>query len=78
MTPQQIKAKELVDKMYQYNKSIHKAYAKQCAIIACREAINVCAFEDYKIKKNHENCNDYADYYFATWWEEIIEEINKL
>jgi len=29
-----LKAKELVDKMYQYSRSIHKANAKQCAIIA--------------------------------------------
>jgi hypothetical protein len=83
-----LKAKELVDKYlmevqgadkYNYNlDSINLYIAKQCAIIAVEEIIKHCAFYDYKTKRNFENCSDYSDNYFSTYWVDVKTEILNL
>ena len=74
------KAKELVIK-YSYitgDLIYGFTYSKQCALIAVNEIILTCAFNDYKTKKYFEDCNDYDDSYFRTYWEEVKQEIEKL
>jgi len=83
MTPQQIKAKDLVEKMYQYSRSIHKANAKQCAIIAV-EMILESKKLDYLFSKEEINSMEYTSdeawikERFDLYWQKVKEEIEKL
>jgi hypothetical protein len=69
MTPQE-KAIELVDKMVlefplQNNTNANVYYiAKQCALIAVDEILNVCEFHKLSAEKD--------------WWNEFKQEIEKL
>ncbi len=78
MTPKE-KAQQLIYAFEAFtDRDNELEFAKQCALIAVDEIILTCAFNDYKTKKHFEHCNDYDDYYFWTYWEEVKQEINKL
>ena len=62
MTPKE-KAKELFEKYYQIGKNHDFDYAKDCALIAVDEILDIAEF--------------YNDVEFI-WWEEVKQEILKL
>ena len=91
MTPKE-KAKELVEKMmlYSYDKieneiypkyivdnKIKKELAKQCALIAVNEIINVCPYIDLKIRETEDQLSAF-DFQFVSYWQEVKQEIEKL
>ncbi len=81
---------ELVEKYWSYQWQVHKSTksfkqigmsksaAKYCALICVDRIIQTCAFYDYKTKKNFENCRDYSDACFVTYWQEVKQELIKL
>jgi len=84
MNPKE-KAKELFNKMCRaiateettegyYTNVIH---AKQCALIACDEAIRVCPFIDENVRETEEQLNAF-DFQFVSYWQQVKTEINNL
>jgi len=73
MTPQQEKAKELVDKMYKSNPSFYFTWemAKECAIIACDELMN--ALPSVYLTDDEEIHNGHYQY-----WQQVKQEIENL
>jgi hypothetical protein len=72
MTPQE-KAKELVEKMYlvhsNFASEITMYFAKQCALIAIDEILNISYFI-------HEPTED--DELYKNYWQQVKQEIEKL
>jgi hypothetical protein len=67
MTPKE-KAKELVDKMFSLSYHLHAFPAKQCALIAVDEII--------QLRKGYFDCiNPMQD---EKYWQEVKQEIEKL
>lgn len=67
MTPQQIKAKDLVEKFIYINSDqLTQECSKQCAIIACNEVLNLI------------NESEIENAYWIKYYQEVKEEIEKL
>lgn len=79
MTPQE-KAKELFNKMDMiiYTDQDWKSQCIRCAIRAVEEIIKAVAFDNHRTKQKFEYCEGYPDICFASYWEEVKLEINKL
>jgi len=67
MTPQQIKAKDLVEKFrFKRNDDFEEFVAKQCAIIAVNEILEIVSSDDSILITE------------LQWWQQVKEEINKI
>ncbi len=52
--------------------------AKQCVLLCIAEVMETIAYQDHTIKQHYENQSDLSDDMFASYWEEVQTEINKL
>jgi len=78
MTPKE-KAIELVkryDGITDVNFGIRQQ--KKCALIAVDEILITVMYRDHKLKKYSEITCREPNIYFASWWEEVKQEILKL
>ena len=77
-----LKAKELVRRFMPYvygignmGDGIHKHNAKECAVILCDEMIKHCEYQNF----DYVALSLLADQYkFATYWQQVRTEIEKL
>ena len=51
---------------------------KRKCFILIKEAINICAYYDYKIKREHGDTFDLHDYQFSLYWIEVLDIIENL
>jgi hypothetical protein len=76
------KAKELVDKMYQYQwrkDTIEFRNAKQCALIAVEEILELKETqEEYQIQYENGEWSRDIGYKYSKYWEQVKQEIQKL
>ena len=88
MTPKE-KAKELINKYINLTEEcncleymcvcfrISEYKAKECALIAVDEIINVCPYIDLKIRETEDQLSAF-DFQFVSYWQEVKQEIEKL
>lgn len=85
MTPKE-KAIELINKNYTIIGGInskdweyfHGKEAKELSLIAVNEMVKVCIYYDHSTKMEFSEQCRLPDFYFASYWEMVKQEIEKL
>ena len=77
LTPKQ-KAKELVEKFSDLEDGeMYIGKAKQCALIAVDEIMDVCPYIDEKIRENEDQLLAFS-FQFVSYWQEVKEKLLKM
>jgi len=77
LTPKQ-KAEELVKKFSDLEDGeMYIGKAKQCALIAIDEIMDVCPYIDEKIRENEDQLLAFS-FQFVSYWQEVKEKLLKM